>query len=53
MGTTGNSFIFTDSSEFSATNPGVPPLLTVEVPQPIGVQFEGREGIITNAAVVS
>ena len=50
FGTTANSFVFPDGSEFSATNPGVPPLLTVNVQQPIGLKFEGQEGIITNAA---
>ena len=49
IGTTANSFAFADGSEFSATNPGVPPLVTVDVQQPIGLNFEGQQGSITNA----
>ncbi|MGF1937804.1 MAG: filamentous hemagglutinin N-terminal domain-containing protein [Nostoc sp. ChiQUE02] len=37
LATTGNSFQFPDGSEFSATNPQAPPLLTMSVP--VGVQF--------------
>ncbi|WP_166481931.1 filamentous hemagglutinin N-terminal domain-containing protein [Scytonema sp. UIC 10036] len=37
LATTANSFVFPDGSEFSATNPQVPPLLTMSVP--VGVQF--------------
>ena len=44
------SIIFPDGKEFSATNPSVPPLLTVNVQQPMGLKFEGESGIITNAA---
>ncbi len=50
VGTTADSIVFPDGNQFSATNPGVPPLLTVNVQQPIGLQFEGESGIITNAA---
>ena len=50
VGTTADSIIFRSGKEFSATNPGVPPLLTVNVEQPIGLKFEGESGIITNAA---
>ena len=50
FGTTADSFTFPDGSEFSATNPDVPPLLTVNVQQPIGLRFEGESGLITNAA---
>lgn len=44
------SIIFPDGKDFSATNPSVPPLLTVNVQQPMGLKFEGDSGIITNAA---
>ncbi|MDJ0536422.1 MAG: filamentous hemagglutinin N-terminal domain-containing protein [Xenococcaceae cyanobacterium MO_207.B15] len=50
VGTTADSIVFPDGQEFSATNPGLPPLLTVNVEQPIGLKFEGESGIITNAA---
>ena len=50
VGTTADSIVFPDGKEFSATNPGLPPLLTVNVQQPIGLKFEGESGIITNAA---
>ena len=50
VGTTADSIVFPDGKEFSATNPGLIPLLTVNVEQPIGLKFEGESGIITNAA---
>ncbi len=50
IGTTADSIVFPDGKQFSATNPDVPPLLTVNVQQPIGLQFEGQKGLITNAA---
>ncbi len=50
VGTTADSIVFPSGKEFSATNPGLPPLLTVNVEQPIGLKFEGESGIITNAA---
>ena len=50
LATTADSIVFPDGNRFSAVNPDVPPLLTVNVQQPIGFEFEGREGIITNAA---
>jgi filamentous hemagglutinin family protein len=50
LATTAKSFKFPDGSEFGTRNPGAPPLLTVQVRQPIGLRFEGQEGIITNAA---
>lgn len=37
LATTANSFKFPDGSEFSATNPQAPPLLTMSVP--VGVQY--------------
>ena len=50
IGTTANSFTFADGSEFSATNPDVAPLLTVNGQQPISLRFEGEQGAINNAA---
>ncbi|MCP2731605.1 two-partner secretion domain-containing protein [Limnofasciculus baicalensis] len=40
VASTADSFIFDNGLEFSATNPEVPPLLTVNVP--IGLQFGGK-----------
>ena len=48
--TTADSIAFPDGTEFKATNPNLPPLLTVEVEQPIGLKFAGESGMITNAA---
>ena len=50
VGSTANNIVFPDGTEFSATNPEAAPLLTVKVEQPIGLRFEGQEGLITNAA---
>ncbi len=47
---TANSLLFPDGDRFSATNPQAPPLLEVDAPIPIGLQFEGDEvGAIINA----
>ncbi|MDJ0576228.1 MAG: filamentous hemagglutinin N-terminal domain-containing protein [Xenococcaceae cyanobacterium MO_234.B1] len=48
LGTTADSIVFPDGKQFSATNPEAPPLLTVNVKPPIGLQFEGREEVISN-----
>ena len=50
LGSTADSIVFPDGKKFSASNPELPPLLTVNMQQPIGLQFEGQEGIISNAA---
>ena len=50
VGSTASSIAFPDGTQFSATNPQAPPLLTVNVQQPIGLRFEGQEGLITNVA---
>ena len=44
LATTGNSFIFDNGIEFSATQPETPPLLTINIP--LGVQFGGNSGTI-------
>ncbi len=48
LATTADSILFPDGNQFNATNPEAPPLLTVNVQQPIGLEFEGREGIISH-----
>ncbi|MHC5823251.1 MAG: filamentous hemagglutinin N-terminal domain-containing protein, partial [Nostoc sp.] len=45
LGTTANSIKFSDGVEFSATNPGTTPLLTISVP--IGLQLGQNPGGIT------
>ena len=48
LATTADRFVFANGQEFSATNPQAPPLLTVNVQQPIGLRFEGNPGTIIN-----
>jgi len=44
--TTADSYIFNNGFEFSATNPEIPPLLTLDIP--IGLQFGSAPGQIIN-----
>ncbi len=48
VGSTASRIIFPDGITFSTTNPQAPPLLTVNVQQPIGLRFEGQPGTIIN-----
>jgi len=48
IGSTGESFLFENGSEFSANNPQGVPILTVNVVQPVGIKFGNQPGIILN-----
>jgi filamentous hemagglutinin family protein len=51
VASTANSIAFPNGENFSATNPDATPLLTIDVPVPIGLRFEGsNSGIIINQA---
>jgi filamentous hemagglutinin family protein len=43
IASTANSITFPNGQFFNATNPNAPPLLTIDVPVPIGLRFEGDE----------
>ncbi|MCU0535878.1 MAG: filamentous hemagglutinin N-terminal domain-containing protein [Hydrococcus sp. Prado102] len=51
IGSTANGIAFPNGENFSATNPNAAPLLTIDVPVPVGLVFESdNSGIIFNAA---
>jgi filamentous hemagglutinin family protein len=51
IASTANRIAFPNGENFSATNPNAPPLLTIDVPVPIGLVFESdNTGIIVNNA---
>jgi len=53
VASTASSINFSDKNQFSASNPQAPaPLLTVDVPAPIGLKFEGLPGKIVNRSLV-
>ena len=45
---TASSFDFGEGNNYSAINPTAPPLLSVSVKAPVGLEFEGGEGDIEN-----
>jgi filamentous hemagglutinin family protein len=49
VASTANSFIFPDGSEFSATNPQAPPLLTINITPGLQYGTNSPGGTITNA----
>lgn len=51
LGSTANSFNFSDGSQFSARNPNAAPLLSVSVP--LGVQFNNQPSAIINSGNLS
>ncbi|MDY6896485.1 MAG: filamentous hemagglutinin N-terminal domain-containing protein, partial [Cyanobacteriota bacterium] len=54
VASTASSIKFSDKNQFSASNPQVPaPLLTVDVPPPVGLEFEGEPGKITNRSLLT
>ena len=54
VASTASSINFSDKNQFSAINPQTPaPLLTVNVPAPVGLEFEGIPGKITNRSLVT
>ena len=48
VASTASSLKFPEGTEFSASNPEAPPLLTVNVKPPVGLLFEGSGEFITN-----
>ncbi len=48
LASTASSLKFPEGTEFSATNPSAPPLLTINVKPPVGLLFEGSGEFITN-----
>lgn len=44
LATTANSYVFKNDFEYSASNPDIPPLLTVSIP--VGLQFGSSTGDI-------
>lgn len=51
VGSTADSLLLPDGTEFSATNPAVLPMLDIQVEAPVGLLFEGVDsGVLVNAA---
>lgn len=51
IASTASSILLSDGSEFSATNPQIPPLLTISVP--VGLQFNGLPQSIVSQAILT